>query len=100
MSLSAFLTTVEKDVEIAAKDVLKVFGVAQTDIAKVVAAEPKVLAALGVVAAAVSVVVNDAATSASNPASFVVSIPSDIADIKAVWPTVTSFLATLGITVK
>jgi hypothetical protein len=100
MSLSSFLTTVEHDIEVGAEDILKVFGKAQSAVAKAAAAEPKVLAALGVVAAAVSTAVEDT-SSAAAAGGLNFSIDAKIVpDIQAVWPDVKAFLGTLGIVIK
>lgn len=93
MSFKAFLTTVEKDAEIAVEDVLKVLGKVQSE-------APGAAAALGAVAAAVSTALNDAEAAKANPTSLILNFGADIADIKAVWPSVVTFLASVGITVK
>ena len=100
MSLSSFITTVEKDVQVAAADILKLLGKGQSEVAKAASAAPHVLAALGVVAAAVSTAVEDA-SSAAGASGLNFSIDAKlIPDLQAVWPDVKEFLATLGIVVK
>lgn len=86
------LVTIEKDVELAAEKLLSIFTKAQK-------AAPSVLAALGVLAASVDTALNDVAAGAQNPTSLILNLPTDIADIKAVWPEVKTFLGTLGIKV-
>ena len=100
MGFSAFISSVEKDVEIGVADVLKVFGKAQTEVQKVVKAEPAVLAALGAVAAAVTTAVTDAGSAVgASGLNFTIDAKL-VPDIQAVWPDVKEFLATLGITIK
>jgi hypothetical protein len=93
MSVQAFIESVEKDAEIVVTDVLKVFT-------KVKAAEPGALAALGAVMASVTNALADVTGIASNPTQISVQLPQDIADFKAIWPTVIALLKTFGITVK
>jgi hypothetical protein len=93
MSVQAFLDSLEKDAEIVVTDVLKVFT-------KVKAAEPGALAALGAVMASVTNALADVTTTAANPTQLTVHLPQDIADFKAIWPTVVALLKTFGITVK
>jgi len=78
------------DIEVAAEKLLSIFTKAQK-------AEPQVLAAMGVLAGAVDKALTDAATATANPAELVLALPTDISDVKAVWPAVKNFLSTLGI---
>jgi hypothetical protein len=92
MSVKTALVTVAKDVDLAATDVLKV-------LANVEKKSPAAVAALGVLLGAVGKAVSDVQTGAQTPADLVnVSFDSaTFADLKAVWPDVVSFAATLGI---
>lgn len=90
------LLTIGKDIEVAAEDALKFISGAS---AKTTAAGPSVIAGLGVLAGAVDKALADVAAGAASPVTLVLALPSDIADLKAVWPAVTAFLKTLGITV-
>jgi thiamine monophosphate kinase len=78
------------DVELAAEKLLSIFTKASK-------AAPSVLAAIGVLAAGVDKALSDVAAGAANPATLSVTLPSDVSDLKAVWPEVKTFLATLGI---
>ena len=78
------------DVEIAAEKLLSVFTKAQK-------AAPAVLAGIGVLAAGIDKALADVEAGAAAPATLAISLPSDIADIKAVWPEIKTFLSTLGI---
>ena len=78
------------DIELAAEKLLSIFSKTQK-------AAPAALAALGVLAAGVDKALSDVAAGAAAPATLTLSLPSDIGDIKAVWPEVVSFLSTLGI---
>ena len=90
------LVNIEKGVEVAAEDLLKWVGAAN---AKVQSGGPAAIAGLGVLAGAVDKALTDAGTAAANPTTLILSLPTDISDIKAVWPAAKSFLATLGIKV-
>lgn len=87
---------IEKDIEIAAEDLLKIVtkGASVTT-----AAGPGALAAFGVLAEGVEKALGDTATAAANPAQLVISLPSDIADFKTVWADAKLVLATLGVKV-
>jgi hypothetical protein len=85
-----------KGIEVAAEDLL---GFTQKGNATAQGASPAVLAALGVLASGVEKALTDTAGAAANPILGLVEAPAEIADFKAVWPEVKSFLATLGIKV-
>lgn len=78
------------DIELAAEKLLSIFSKAQK-------AAPAALAALGVLATGIEKALADTETAAANPATLTISLGTDVADIKAVWPEVSSFLGTLGI---
>lgn len=87
---------VEKGLSIAAEDVLKAVGLASSAVAS---SGPGALAAFGVLMGALDKAVTDVEAGAVNPTSLVVAIPPDLADIKAVWPAIVAFLATIGVKV-
>lgn len=94
--MATVLLNIEKGIEVAAEDALSFITGAN---AKVQTGGPGAIAGLGVVVGAVDKALSDAAAVAENPASLTVTFGSDVADIKAVWPAVKAFLATLGIKV-
>lgn len=88
---------VVKGVEAGAEDVLKFLTGASQDVSKAGSAAPTVVAALGTLLGATATAVTSTATAVE---SGTVNIPLDAAalnSIKAVWPDVVSFAATLGI---
>ena len=87
--------TIEKDVEVAAEKLLGWFGKAASEVNKIQIAEPKVVSALGTILGAVEAVVGDAAGVAANPSIALAS--ETVVALKAVWPDVKAFAATLGI---
>ena len=90
--MANILVNVEKGIEIAAGDVLKWLGKAQTALH----AAPAVVAALATLVTAVDKPLIELSGVAANP----LNIPLDIqtaTDLKAVWPEVKAFLATLGV---
>lgn len=56
---------------------------------------PKAVAGLQLLIPAVDKALNDMAQTAGNPASLIVSLPGDIADFKAIWPAVKSYIQKL-----
>jgi hypothetical protein len=90
------LADVEKGIEVGAETLLKFLNIGTK---AATSAGPSVIAGLGVLAGAVDKALTDVAEGAASPATLVLALPSDIADLKAVWPAVTAFLKTLGITV-
>jgi hypothetical protein len=90
--MANILVNIEKGIEIAAEDVLKWLGKAQS----VIAAAPGVVAALATLVTALDKPLMDLSVVAANP----LNIPLDLqtaTDLKAVWPDVKAFLATLGV---
>jgi hypothetical protein len=90
--MANILVNVEKGIEIAAGDVLKWLGKVQSALH----AAPAVIAALATLIAAVDKPLLDLSAVAANP----LNIPLDLqtaTDLKAVWPDVKAFLATLGV---
>jgi hypothetical protein len=82
--------SIEKGIEVAAEDVLKFISGAQTK-------APAAVAALGVLAGGIETALTAVGNTAANPTTLVLNLPTDIADIKSVWPEVKTFLGTLGI---
>ncbi len=90
--MANILVSVEKGIEVGAADVLKWLAGAN----KAIAAAPGVIAALGTLIGALDKPVVELAAAAQNP----LNIPLDIEtvrDLKAVWPDVKQFVATLGV---
>ena len=90
--MANILVNIEKGIEIAAEDALRWLG----KTSGVIAAAPSVIAALATLITALDKPLMDLAGAAANP----LNIPLDIqtaTDLKAVWPDVKSFLATLGV---
>jgi hypothetical protein len=79
-----------KGIEVGAEDLLKWVTGAQK-------AAPAALAALGVLAAAVAKSLSDAEAIAGNPASFTITLATDVTDFKASWADTVKFLETLGV---
>ena len=89
IDLGKFAATIEGDAE----KVIKFLSHAEV---KIDAQAPKALAALGVLIPAIEKALADANSAAANPVSLVLSLPVDIADFKAVWPDLKSFLESFG----
>src|SRR5580658_360095 len=92
IAMANILVNIEKGIEIAAEDALKWL----TGADKALHAAPEVVAALATLAGAVEKPLSELAGAAANP----LNIPLDVqtvADLKAVWPQLQSFLASLGI---
>jgi hypothetical protein len=90
--ISGALVTIEKDIVLAAEKALAFIRKAET-------AAPAVSGAMGVVLSAVEKALNDIDTAAKTPTQ-ALSITFDtqtLADLKAVWPDLKTFVATLGI---
>jgi hypothetical protein len=85
----SIVTVVLKDTEVAAEKVLSF-------LAKTEKAEPQVIAALGVLLGAVGTAVTSVQGAAAAPLNVQLD-QATFADIKAVWPDVKAFAATLGI---
>lgn len=90
--MANILVSIEKGIEIGAEDALKWL----TGARKAIHAAPQVIAALATLVGAVEKPLAEVAGVAANP----LNIPLDIQtvnDLKAVWPEVKAFLATLGV---
>lgn len=92
IAMANILVNVEKGIEIAAADALKWLGKAQTALT----AAPGVVAALATLVATVDKPLLDIAGVAANPLNIALDIQT-ATDLKAVWPEVKAFLATLGV---
>jgi hypothetical protein len=91
--MANILLDIEHGVEVAAEDVLKfVSGVLATG-SKV---EPGVIAGLGVLLGTVTKALGDLSGAAANPLNFSLDVAT-VQDLKAVWPAVVQFAASLGI---
>jgi hypothetical protein len=60
---------------------------------------PKALAGLGVLISATDKALSDVSAGAANPVTLAVAIPGDIADFKAAWSALKTFVADLGVSV-
>lgn len=94
--MANILINVEKGVGVAAEDLLKFLNLANKTANS---AAPGVVAGFGVLAGALDKVLGDTAAAAANPAQVILALPVDVADLKAVWPAMKTFLATLGVKV-
>jgi len=90
--MANILVNIEKGIEIAAEDALKWLGKAQT----VLSAAPSVIAALATLIATVDKALLDVSGVATNPLNIALDAQM-VNDLKAVWPQVKSFLASLGV---
>lgn len=92
--MANILVNLEKGIEIGAEDALKWLTGANKDLH----AAPQVIAALATLIGAVEKPLSELAGAAANP----LNIPLDIetaTDLKAAWPDVLAFLASLGVKV-
>jgi len=90
--MANILVNIEKGIEIAAEDALRWLGKAQTTLS----AAPGVVAALATLISAVDKPLLDISGVAANPLNIALDVQT-VADLKAVWPQVKAFLATLGV---
>jgi len=82
----------EKGVDIAAEDALRWL----TGANKSLQAAPAVVAALAILVSALEKPITEFAGAAANPLNIALDIQT-VSDIRAVWPELKAFLATLGI---
>ena len=90
--MANILLNVEKGIEIGAEDALKWLSGANRSLK----ATPAVIAALATLIGAVEKPISEVAAAAANP----LNIPLDVQtvnDLRAVWPEIRQFLATLGV---
>jgi hypothetical protein len=90
--MANILVNIEKGIEIAAEDALKWLGKAHS----VIAAAPGVVAALATLVTALDKPLIELSGVAANPLNIALDIQT-AHDLKAVWPEVKTFLATLGV---
>lgn len=90
--MANILVNIEKGIEIGAEDALKWLTRANTGLQ----AAPAVIAALGTLMGAIEKPITEVAGVASNPLNIALDIQA-VTDIRAVWPELKAFLATLGI---
>jgi hypothetical protein len=88
-------SVVINDVEVAAEKVLGWLGAAGKVVTKVESMEPQVQAALATLLGAVSQAVTDVGTTAANPTITLTN--QTMTDLKAVWPDIVAFAASIGI---
>jgi hypothetical protein len=92
IAMANILVNIEKGIEIGAEDALKWL----TGANKALKAAPQVVAALATLIAAVEKPISELAGAASNPLNITLDIQTAM-DLKAVWPDVKAFLASLGV---
>jgi hypothetical protein len=92
IAMANILVNIEKGIEIAAEDALKWL----TGANKALKAAPQVVAALATLIVAVEKPISELAGAAANPLNIALDIQT-AKDLKAVWPDVKDFLATLGV---
>jgi hypothetical protein len=92
IAMANILVNIEKGIEIAAEDALKWL----TGANKALKAAPQVVAALATLIVAVEKPISELAGAAANPLNIALDIQT-AKDLKAVWPEVKDFLATLGV---
>lgn len=90
--MANIMVSIEKGIEIGAQDALKWLIGAD----KALHAAPEVIAALGTLIGAVEKPLADIAGAAQNPLKITLDIQT-INDLKAAWPAVSQFLASLGV---
>lgn len=90
--MANILVNIEKGIEVGAEDVLKWL----TKGSKTIQAGPSVVAALATLIGALEKPMAELAGAASNPLNIALDIQT-VNDLKAVWPEVKKFLATLGV---
>lgn len=92
IAMANILVSIEKGIEIGAEDALKWLIGAD----KALHAAPEVIAALGTLIGAVEKPLADIAGAAQNPLNITLDIQT-INDLKAAWPAISQFLASLGV---
>jgi hypothetical protein len=90
--MANILVNIEKGIEIGAADALKWLAGAD----RTLKAAPAVIAALATLISAVDKPLLDAGAAAANPLNIALDIQT-VRDVKAVWPEVKQFLASLGV---
>lgn len=90
--MANILVNIEKGIEIGAEDALRWL----TGANKALHAAPEVVAALATLLGAVEKPLTELAGAAANPLNIALDIQT-VTDLKAVWPEVKAFLASLGV---
>lgn len=90
--MANILVNIEKGIEVGAEDVLKWL----TGAGKALHAAPAVIAALATMVGAMEKPLGDLAGAAVNPLNIALDVQT-AKDLKAVWPDVKAFLASLGV---
>ena len=90
--MANILVSIEKGIEIGAEDALKWLTAAD----KALHVAPAVVAALGTLLGAIEKPLAEVAGVAGNPLNIALDIQT-VTDLKAAWPAVVQFLATLGV---
>jgi hypothetical protein len=91
--MASIIVNIEKGIEVGAEDLLKFITGAQSELK----AAPQVVAALGTLLGAFSTAVASTSSAAEASGLNVVLDEQAAANIKAVWPALVAFAATLGI---
>ena len=91
--MANILLGVEHGIEVAAEDVLKFLTGVKDLTSKV---DPDVIAGLGVLLGTVAKAVEDVSAVAANPLNFTLDAAT-VQDLKAVWPALVKFAASIGI---
>lgn len=89
MSFSTIVIDAEKGIEVGVADALKIFGVITTK-------SPAALTSLTALAGAVEKALADAAAD-TNVTTLTLTLPTTVADFKAVWTDGVALLKTLGV---
>lgn len=90
--MANILVNIEKGIEVGAEDILKWLTSAE----KVLFAAPAVIAALATMAGALEKPLTELAVAVSNPLNIALDVQT-ATDLKAAWPQVKAFLASLGV---
>lgn len=92
IAMANILVSLEKGIEIGAEDALKWLNRAD----QTLQAAPRVVAALATLIAAIDKPLAEVAAAAANPLNISLDIQT-VKDMKAAWPDVKQFLATVGV---
>ena len=90
--MANILVSIEKGIEIGAEDALKWL----TGVDRTLKAAPAVIAGLATLVSAIDKPLTDIGAAAVNPLNIALDIQT-VRDVKAVWPEVKQFLASLGV---
>lgn len=91
------LLDIGKGIEVAAEDALKFLSGASSAVNKAASVEPSVVAALGAVFGSLNAaIVGISGAAASDGLNIALDVQT-VTDLKAVWPSIESFLSSLGV---